>query len=144
MVLRELDKDNWLECARLWTEEDRFIAPNLYSIAEAQFYPKAVSRAIYDGDRMVGYVLHGEDEDHEDWYIIDRLMIAAPFRRKGLASEAIKAVFALAAAAGRFGIVRSSTEPDNAAMRRTFERNGFVTEGEMDGGEIVYWRKLPR
>ena len=144
MEFRELDMDNWLECARLWTEEDRFIAPNLYSIAEAQFYPKAVSRAIYEGGRMVGYVLHGGDEDQEDWYIIDRLMIAAPFRRRGLASEAIKAVIALAEAAGTYSIVRSSTEPDNAAMRRTFERNGFATDGEMDGDEIVYWRKTSR
>jgi diamine N-acetyltransferase len=142
MEFRELDMDNWLECARLWTEEDRFIAPNLYSIAEAQFYPKAVSRAIYDGGRMVGYVLHGGDEDREDWYIIDRLMIAAPFRRKGLASEAIAAIVALAAADGRYRVVRSSTEPDNAAMRRTFEGNGFRTEDEMDGDEIVYFRGL--
>ena len=142
MEFRELDRDNWLECAKLWTEEDRFIAPNLYSIAEAQFYPKAVSRAIYDGGRMVGYVLHGEDEDHEDWYIIDRLMIAAPFRRRGLASRALAAIVALAAAEGRYRVVRSSTEPANAAMRRGFERNGFRTEGEMDGDEIVYFRGL--
>ena len=142
MEFRELDRDNWLECAKLWTEEDRFIAPNLYSIAEAQFYPKAVSRAIYDGGRMVGYILHGEDEDHEDLYIIDRLMIAAPFRRKGLASGAIAAIVALARAEGRYSVVRSSTEPDNAAMRRGFERSGFRTEGEMDGDEIVYFRGL--
>lgn len=142
MEFRELDKDNWIECAKLWTEEDGFVAPNLYSIAEAQFYPKAVSRAIYDGGRMVGYVLHGEDEDREDWYIIDRLMIAAPFRRKGLASEVLAAVVELAAAGGQYKVVRSSTEPDNAAMRRAFERNGFTTEGEMDGEEIVYFRGL--
>lgn len=142
MEFRELDKDNWLECARLWTEEDRFIAPNLYSIAEAQFYPKAVSRAIYDGNRMVGYVLHGEDEDHGDWYIIDRLMIAAPFRRKGLASQTLAAIVALAAEEGRYRVLRSSTEPGNSAMRRGFERNGFSTEGEMDGNEIIYFHRL--
>ena len=75
-----------------------------------------------------------------NWYIIDRLMIAAPYRRKGLASEALRAVVASAASAGKYGTVRSSTEPDNAPMRRAFEKNGFVTDGEMDGDEIVYSR----
>jgi len=35
--LREINKDNWCECVRLKTsdEQARFVAPNLFSIAQS-------------------------------------------------------------------------------------------------------------
>jgi len=46
------------------------ICPNVYLIAEAQFYPKAVPKAIYDGEQMVGYTMFGEDEYNSDLFFI--------------------------------------------------------------------------
>jgi hypothetical protein len=43
---------------------------NLYSIAEAQFYPQAVPLAIYnEQDQMVGFVMYGVDVKSGKWKI---------------------------------------------------------------------------
>ncbi len=60
VTLRPITVENWKECSDLAVDESQreLLPSNLYSIAEAQFYPEAQSRAIYnDRNEMVGYVL---------------------------------------------------------------------------------------
>ena len=64
MEFLNINKNNWKQCVNLTDKEDIFIASNLYSIAEAQFYPKANSKAIIVDGEMVGYIMYGEDEDN--------------------------------------------------------------------------------
>ena len=54
----DLNKDNWIECVNLHREEDIYIASNLYSIAEAQFYDKANSKAIIADEVYEFYLVH--------------------------------------------------------------------------------------
>jgi diamine N-acetyltransferase len=141
MEFKIISKDNWLECINMWTKNDKFIASNLYSIAEAQFYPKAISKAIYESGVMVGYIMYGEDENDESIIAIDRLMIGEKHRRNGYAAAAIKKVIKYAGENG-YRSIKSSTAPENGPMRSTFESNGFITMGEMDGNEIIYYYSM--
>ncbi|MCJ7551807.1 MAG: GNAT family N-acetyltransferase, partial [Anaerolineae bacterium] len=88
--LVKVSKENWQECANLPTSEaHRNVASNLYSIAEAQFYPKADACCIIANQQMVGFVLYGLDEEDETMLWIDRLMIAEPFRGQGFGTTVL-------------------------------------------------------
>lgn len=138
MEFIELNKDNWQECASLTTEEDKYIAPNLFSIAEAQFYEEVSSRAIYVDNKLVGYTMYGEDEDYPDIFFIDRFMIAKDFRRQGLGSKAIKKLVDLGFEQG-YNRIETSTALENKAMQALLEKNGFKTNNVIRDREIVYF-----
>ncbi len=70
--LHQITVENWKECAGLTLHENQrnFVPGNLYSIAEAQFYPEAPTRAIYnESDEMVGFLLYGRDVLSGKWKI---------------------------------------------------------------------------
>ena len=137
--LAAVDKDNWRECIALPTsgEHARFVAPNVYSIAEAQFYPKATASCIYDDAQMIGFALYGPSEDDPDVFWIDRLMIAEPHRGRGYGRAALRLILQEAEARG-YSKVALSTDSENARAIRLYESVGFVATGEHDGGEAVY------
>lgn len=143
ITLKEITKDNWLECIYLKLNEDEkdFIAPNMYSIAEAQFYSEAESKAIYLGDKMIGYTLYGQSEDDASMYFIDRFMIDANFRNQGYAEEVFKIIIKIGKDKG-YNILGSSTDLDNYKMQRLFEKLGFYTKGEIDEDELLYYINL--
>ncbi len=134
----DLNKNNWIECVELHTKEDIYIASNLYSIAEAQFYTKANSKAIVVEDKMVGYTMYGEDEEDPTLYWIDRLMIGKEFRRFGYASAALQKIRDIGKQSGYIKLA-TSTSTANIPMRQVLKRNGFVTDNQLRDNEIVYY-----
>jgi diamine N-acetyltransferase len=142
--LVQVNKENWQECINLATSDDhaRFVAPNVYSIAEAQFYPDTVKACcIYADDEMVGLAMYGPHEDDESLFWIDRLMIAEGRRGKGYGRAAMLAMLDEAVERGflRIGL---STAPENIQAISLYESIGFVATGEFDGDEAVYERPL--
>lgn len=143
MEFKEVNKDNWRECIRLTKDNDTFLASNLYSIAEAQFFDGAHSRAIYADNQMVGYTMYGIDTDNEpkpDVFFINRFMIEQSHRRKGYGSKALKHIITIGFEQG-YDIIETSTEPENRPMRDLLEKNGFQTNHEMLDDELVYFYK---
>ncbi|HSR03050.1 MAG TPA: GNAT family N-acetyltransferase [Proteiniclasticum sp.] len=139
ITLKEITEDNWIECLSLKEEENarKFISSNLFSIAQAQFYPKAISKAIYNDDTMVGYTLYGEDEDEHDMFHIDRLMISLDFRNQGFASETLRLIIQEASENG-YGKLAASVHPENEKMKNLMNNFGFEFNGEYDDDEMVF------
>lgn len=136
--LVEVNKLNWQECINLpTTDAYHWVAPNVYSIAEAQFYPKAHAYCIYVDGVMVGFTMYGIDEDKETMLWIDRLMIAEPFRGQGYGSAVLRHIIDLASKAS-FSLIGLSTEPKNTIAKQVFERVGFKPTGLESNGEDVY------
>ncbi|MBN2389755.1 MAG: GNAT family N-acetyltransferase [Anaerolineae bacterium] len=138
--LVDVNKDNWQECIQLPTANDhaRFVAPNVYSIAEAQFYPNTVTACcIYAGDAMVGFAMYGPDEDDAALFAIDRLMIAEGHRGKGYGKAALLTILEEAKRRG-FSRIQLSTNPENVKAITLYESVGFRVTGEMDDDEAVY------
>ena len=136
--LVEVNKENWQECIKLPTSDaHRYVASNVYSIAEAQFYPKAHAYCVYANQEMVGFTMYGVDEDDEPMLWIDRLMIAEPYRGKGFGCAVVKSILEEAATLGVLR-VGTSTEPENLPARRLYEKAGFQTTGVQEDGEEVY------
>jgi ribosomal-protein-alanine N-acetyltransferase len=127
--------DNMDECVDLTRGEDhRFVAPNINSIAAAQFIPGARSCCIYHGNEMVGYTLYIAEEDRL-W--ISRLMIAEPKRGKGYGRAALQQIIAEARQLG-FVKVGLSTNPQNFKAIRLYESLGFHATGRTEHGEMIY------
>lgn len=140
IYFKDITADNWKECINLelFSDEKEFIHPNMYSIAEAQFYPKAISKAIYDDDQMIGYAMFGEDEDNANLFYIDRLMISKGYRNKGYAFSALKLIVREAMNRS-FSLLATSTHPENRKMQNLLTKIGFYTKNEIDNGELVYY-----
>ena len=135
-----VDKNNWRECAKLNTGEDhKFVAPNVWSIAEAQFWPGSRSCCIYHGEEMVGYALfnlsHNDTGDLRLWG--SRLMIAESQRGKGYARAAIQQAVADARQQGCVEVALS-TEQGNHKAIRLYESLGFRSTGKLLGDEMIY------
>lgn len=136
--LRAVDPENVREVCRLQMGpgEERFVAPVAISLAQAYTQPESAwPRAIYDGDRLVGFVMADFDEtEGEHW--LWRLNIAAGAKRNGYGRFAVGQV---AAEARRRGATRLLTSyvPDHGHPGGFYERLGFTPTGEIDEGEVV-------
>jgi RimJ/RimL family protein N-acetyltransferase len=127
--------DNMDECVDLARGEDhRFVAPNIKSIAQAQFIPGVRSCCIYHENEMVGYTMYMPEEDRL-W--ISRLMIAEPQRGKGYGRAALQQIIAEARQLG-FVKVGLSTNPQNFKAIRLYEGLGFHATGRIEHGEMIY------
>jgi len=132
-----VDKDNFRECIKLPTGEDhKHVAPNVYSIAEAQFWPGSRSCCIYHGDEMVGYTLYNLSQDVDSRLWVSRLMIAEPQRGKGYARAALQQIIAEARLQDCVEVALS-TGPENFKAIRLYESLGFHAT-EMHGDEMGY------
>ncbi len=58
ITLKEITKDNYVECIRLKVRDNqRFVASNVYSLAESKYEPENIPMAVYAGETMVGFVM---------------------------------------------------------------------------------------
>jgi len=77
----------------------RMVADNVWSIAEAHFSAGVWFRAIYADDTPVGFIMTHTGSDYEDGIdcpgvFLWRLMIAAPYHRKGYGKAALMKLIA--------------------------------------------------
>lgn len=139
--LRPITAENWQACAdlRVARSQEAFVAPNLYSIAEAQFHPPIVTRAIYSGLTLVGFVAYGfrDAADPDDpilgwtWQVF-RFMIDQHHQGRGLGLAAMRAVIAaiIASPKHRPGDPLFLTyRAENDAAARLYARLGFTIIG---------------
>ncbi len=131
--LVKINLENWEDALDLELSEDHkhFVASNLYSIAESQFYPDVTAYGIYHGELMVGFIMY----DTGFW--IWRLMIAENQRGKGYGRQAMKLVIQEAHSKGN-PCVGLSTEPENFKAIQLYKSLGFIATGKIDDGEEEY------
>ena len=141
--LRDVDADNWLECIALEPAPDqaRFLASNLYSLAQAKAEPDCVPLAVYAGDTMVGFVMYAIAPDSDDAWIL-RLMVDRRHQGRGHGRGALNALLRHLRASGGTRRVLLGLVPENTAARRLYEAAGFRPSGERMHGEDVLFRVL--
>ena len=143
ITLRELTRDTWEECVDLdVTEHQRdFVSSNLVSLAEAQFYPGTVCRAVYADDVMVGFVMYGPDAEYapgeQGAYAFVRLMIDQHHQGKGYARTTIAAVIEAVKNLPDSRVLYTSYVPENTHAGHLYTTMGFQQTGGMLDGEII-------
>jgi diamine N-acetyltransferase len=142
VTLRDVTRENWKECVALKVADDQaaFVAPNLWSLAEAKFETQCVPQAIYDGERMVGFAMYAVEEG-TGWLI--RLMVDAAHQGRGAGRAATLEVIRRLRADPAVRRIRLGCVEGNDAAARLYRSLGFVETGEMEHNEAIMELREP-
>ncbi|MCK5584763.1 GNAT family N-acetyltransferase [Candidatus Bipolaricaulota bacterium] len=121
--------------------QEKMVAPNAVSIAQAHFNEKAWFRGIYADDTPVGFVMLYDDPDTPQ-YFLWRLMIAGPQQGKGYGRKAMERLIEYVR--GRPGAteLKASYMPMPGGPWPFYQSLGFEPTGEMEGDEVVIRLRL--
>jgi diamine N-acetyltransferase len=124
-------------------EQEKFVAPNALSIAEAYFTKEHWFRAIAAGDELVGFVmLYTKVEDQA--VFIWRFMIDDRFQGRGYGAAALSAVVNEVKAWPGLTALRLSFVDQPGGPEAFYAANGFRRTGRVVDGEIeAELRPLP-
>ncbi len=121
--------------------QQKMVAPNAYSIAQAHFDVHAWFRAIYADDVPVGFVLLHDDPAADHVYLW-RFMIAGPHQGKGYGRRALEQIIEHAGSRPNAHELKASYVPSEGGAGPFYRKLGFEPTGEMDGEEVVIRRAL--
>ena len=134
--LKPITRDNWQEAAGLEVLPDQqdFIEPNIWSIAESRFYTQLTAMAIYDRRTMVGFLMWGySPDDGRPW--LYRFMIDRRYQGKGYGSAALRELLKQLRAEGlpelNVGYHRENIVAERLYLRAGFQKQGLAPWGEM-------------
>ncbi len=137
--LREITRETLNEVLRLKvaTAQERFVATNAVSIAQAHFHPEtAWFRGIYAGDDPVGFVMLELDTTKQQ-YGLWRFMIDERYQGRGYGREAIRLVVEQVRSLQGARELLTSVVPGEGSPGSFYQRLGFSFTGEVDHGEQV-------
>lgn len=130
-----LDRFNWEECLNIQIppEQEAFVPPILYSLAQAKFESLTPYGIRYSG-KMVGFMMHGEFSGI-CW--LSRVIVDVEYQNQGIGASAVKEWIKKMAYRVSCREIRTSYAKENYRAAQFFERLGFVAiEGELEE-EIV-------
>ena len=139
--LVEIDRYNYLPVLDLCVsaEQKAFVATNQYSLAQAYAQPECVPLALYAENKPVGFAMYALDEDDHQYWIY-RLMVDHRHQGKGYGRAAmvllIDCIRGLADEEHK--CIYISFEPENQIARQLYESLGFLPDGRIMYGEVVY------
>ncbi|WP_211749354.1 GNAT family N-acetyltransferase [Paenibacillus sp. Marseille-Q4541] len=139
LTFREIDRNNFFDVIKLEVldEQKKFVATNLFSIAQAKAFPECSCLSIYHDEVLVGFTMYCIDfEDNEYW--IYRLMIDATYQSRGYGKAAMEKLIDKIKEDKEHQVIYISFEPDNTRAKHLYEKLGFEADHRMIDGEIVY------
>ncbi len=116
-------------------EQREYVAPNVFSIAQAYFEPRAWLRAVYANETPVGFVMLHEDVASGAFFLW-RLMIDAEHQGKGYGRQALALAVERVRELGGHELVSSHGEGVNGPGA-FYRACGFVETGEVKSDEVV-------
>jgi diamine N-acetyltransferase len=123
-------------------DQQRFVASNAVSLAEALFSEEAWYRAIYFGDSPAGFVMLYDESLRAapplaPQVAVWRLMIDTRFQGRGIGAAALEQVIAHVRSKGLFSSLVTSYVPGPGSPEQFYLRAGFRHTGKVDDGEVV-------
>jgi len=144
VTLREITADTLRSVLNLSVTEyqNRFVASNAVSLAQALFAPEAWYRAIYLAEVPVGFVMLSDqsllDAVPENPEIgVWRFMVDAKYQRRGVGRAAMLQVIDHVRRKGMFPKLAISYVPAEGGPEQLYLSLGFRPTGAMDGDEII-------
>lgn len=113
-----------------------FVTPNVFSLAEANFIPHAWMRAVYAGKSAAGFVMLVDDAETPSYFLM-RLMVAEPFRGRGVGRQAVArlAEYVRSRPGGR--VLRVSCGQGPGSPEGFYRALGFTPTGDVLDDEVV-------
>lgn len=123
-------------------EQERLVADNAVSIAQAYFEPAAWFRAIHAGDEPVGFAMlydptRASAPESPGNCHLWRFMVAAQHQRKGHGGAALAQLIDHVKTLPGVTVFSLSFVPVEGSPRDFYARFGFRETGEVDEGEVV-------
>lgn len=137
--LKIVDENNFRTIIgmKLNEEQSKYVASNVYSLAQAWLYPEvAKPYAIYNDEEVIGFMMLDWDEKERECSIW-RFMIANKQQGKGYGRKALEYALNIIKEAEKFDYVFLDYVPGNVVGKHLYESMGFKETGEVDEGEIV-------
>ena len=137
--LREIKRETLRPFLRMKVAEsqERMVANNAVSIAQAHFEPKAWFRGIYADETPVGFIMLYDDPE-EPVYFLWRLMVADEFQGMGYGRKAIAQLVEYVKTRPNATELKVSHVPELPGNPGPFyQKLGFEYTGEVDDGELV-------
>ena len=124
------------------TYQQRFVASNAISLAQASFQPNVVPRAIAaDGGALIGFVMW---EPQDDALHVVRFLIDARAQGLGFGTQAMRLVLEHARTLPGIERVTLSYVPAPGSPEPFYRRLGFTPTGRVDeDGEVEMELRLP-
>ena len=145
VTLKPITKDNWEEAIGLTVKEEqkRFVASNLYSIAQVQFLENFKAVGVYYEGMMAGFALYGIDPDDNNYWIY-RVMVDKVYQGKGIGARAINLIVEEIHTNNSTDIpfIMIGYHPENESARYTYKKAGFVETEMAPWGEQLAAYKL--
>jgi diamine N-acetyltransferase len=117
-------------------KQEKFVASNAESLAEALFSPDAWYRAIYADETPVGFVMLSIKPEVPHYYLW-RFMIGAEYQGKGYGKRALELVIEHVRTLPGAKELTLSYTPGKGSPRKFYQQFGFEETGEWDDDEIV-------
>lgn len=138
VTLREIDEDNLWSILDLSVEEDqeKYVASNAVSIAEAHFSDYAWFRAIYADEEPVGFVMLFADEEEAE-YDLWRMMIDRKQQGKGYGGLALQQIIEYVRGLADAQELTLSYLPGEGDPGSFFEKYGFEDSDEWVDDEKI-------
>jgi len=145
VALREVTKENLREVLSLSVTESqqRFVATNAKSIAQAHFYVEAWFRAIYADLVPVGFLmlhdelLKPEPDEKEDFYFLWRLMIDHRYQGLDVGRKAMALLIEHVRTRPQAKTLLTSFVPGEGSPEGFYLGLGFKPTGKIEDGEVV-------
>jgi diamine N-acetyltransferase len=136
--LRPVTKKNFEAIINLEVSQiqQKYVASNLFSIAESKIYPECIPLGIYVNETPVGFLMYAFNADDESYWVC-RLMIDRYFQGKGYGKQALKLVMDEIRKRPTGNHIKLSIEPGNMSAQKIYESLGFKKTGELVEGEEV-------
>lgn len=121
---------------RVSPDQEKFVAPNAVSIAQAYFTKEHWFRVIAVDEELVGFVMIYTKVEEEAVFIW-RFMIDQRYQRRGFGGAALQAVVSEVktwpgVAALRLSFVDAPGGPESFYKANGFRRTGRVVDGEVE------------
>ncbi|QQE75059.1 GNAT family N-acetyltransferase [Brevibacillus composti] len=148
ITLKPVTRDNWLEALALQVNQEQsgFVPTVAVSLAKVHIKPDGdeveyLPFAIYNGETMVGFMMHAFVERTANMYWINGFLIDSKYQGKGYGKAALEQMIAYIT--NRFSQceeIRLTVYPHNEIAYRLYQSVGFVETGERLGEELVLRR----
>ncbi|AAS41624.1 MULTISPECIES: GNAT family N-acetyltransferase [Bacillus] len=144
--LKVVTRENWEEALKLQVKENqlKFVPSVAVSLAKVYIKPDGdnveyMPFVIYDGDHMVGFIMHAVVRETTDMYWINGFIIDQMQQGKGYGKAALQeSIYLIKNTFKVCKEVRLTVHKDNISAKKLYERYGFQSLGHDYDGEQVY------
>ncbi|QYR21074.1 GNAT family N-acetyltransferase [Paenibacillus sp. sptzw28] len=150
ITLEPITRANWLDALNLKVKDgqNEFVPAVAVSLAKVHVKPDGdlvqyLPFAIYDGDTMIGFIMHAFEEHTSHSYWINGFLIDSRYQGQGYGKAAI--LLMIDYIKGRFSQcreIRLTVHKNNTGAYKLYANIGFTETGDIWGDEIVLRQQI--